>query len=184
MKWQSSDTPDYAVVTPQTARLMIDEVEELGGTDNDPQPFKIDVTFRVSESIGGFDGFVLRKRFWLGTQDDPKCELPQTRRERGFVSYKQFLKAAGVTPTGDTQEEAELLRGTEVMGRVTERSYIGKDGDKKMTNNVVAFWKVGTKEVALTSMSGGLGTGNGLDTSAPLGRTFTATQRATFSDDE
>lgn len=152
--YNAKDVPDNLVVPDDIYRLRIEEQVENGGTDQDPRPLSIDVTFTIEEPTN-WKGFYVRKRFWLGTKEDPKCEEPITRRSRDWVSYKSYLKACDVTPTGNTEEEAEMVKGGEVLGQVGTRKYRKKtdaEGERSgLDNTVYRFFKPGTKEVGTAS---------------------------------
>jgi hypothetical protein len=161
----------------------------MGGSDLDTRPLRIEVTFTTQEPTRGM---FVRRMFWLGTKEDPKAERPDTRRSRDWTEYKNYLKAAGIQPTGDTEEEAVMVRGAKLVGKVGTRKYAkktdGLDADGKqiksgVDNTVWDFFMVGTKEVGFTDSRKNA---NGLDTTAAVvSRSMTGRALPRFlSDDE
>lgn len=183
-KWNTTETPDNTMLDDGIYRLNVENVEETGGTDEDPRPLAIEVTFTVEEPTSS-KGFFVRRRFWLGSKEDPRAESPSTRRSKDWVAYKNFLKACGVSPSGDTEEEALMLKDGECLGKVGLRRYRQKtdaEGQRTgMANTVYSFYQPGTKDV---------GYANGLDkVAADAVRSNFARERGiaatpTFGDDE
>lgn len=157
-KWTPSETPDFSIIEDQIAELVVDSMS----TGDYQGRVTVDVETHIVDGAAGWTGFNVRTRFFLGTEEDPKAESPVTRRSRNWTKYKNFLKACGTTPTGDTDEEAELVQGQTFLGNIGHYSK-GEGENVKFYNTINAFYRVGSREVGLTEKRE---KANGLDTSS------------------
>lgn len=156
-KWNPNETPDFPVIEDQYAEVQVDSMK-----DSEYQGrLTVDVETHIVDGAAGWNGFNVRTRFFLGTEEDPKAEQPQTRRSRNWTKYKNFLKACDVSPTGDTEEEAELVQNQTFLANIGHYSKKDAEGNIIRTYNTInSFHRVGSREVGLIERA------NGLDKSA------------------
>jgi len=96
--WNPDETPDKILLRRGVHAFKVGKFIESA----EPAKLTVDVPLNVVEPKDML-GVSVYKRFWLGTDDDPRAEQPSTRRGKDWVKYKQFLVACEVHPQGDTE---------------------------------------------------------------------------------
>lgn len=148
--YNEKEIPDSNVHQKGRYLFKITDVEKSG--DGEPLQYNVKMTFTAPEKKVGQK---YTERFRLGTDTDPDAEAPETKRSGmtgiNWSRWMELTKKAGVF-CGDTDEEAEALKGCELGGVMSHRE--GKDKETKeptgrIYNSIVRYFEEGKMEPGL-----------------------------------
>lgn len=148
--YNEKEIPDSNVHQKGRYLFKITDVEKSG--DGEPLQYNVKMTFTAPEKKVGQK---YTERFRLGTPEDENAEDPNTKRSGmtgiNWSRWMELTKKAGVF-CGDTDEEADALKGCELGGVMSHRE--GKDKETKeptgrIYNSIVRYFEEGKMEPGL-----------------------------------
>lgn len=156
MKYDVKGLPDLSVQPKGTYRLKVVDRKHSEPEQNLRVSFKFEILAPENKK-----GQHYSESYFLGNDDDPQAERPETRRDTSKGSgiawgrWKELFVRSGIPMVGDTEDDSQSLvdSGAIVVADIGVRTYKNRSGEMQTVNQISRYYQDGKKEPKLADVA-------------------------------